>query len=445
MLFTMQEPFYGIILSSMERIPYEKVETLGVTQSGNVFKLLYNPAFIATLTVDQTLELLKHEILHLAFNHFSLWGDGKPSENEAKMRNIAADMEVNGYLNKSVLRPLNLVLAENFGWEDQLGTREYYNKLQNRANPPQRQTAQNSNKPCNGGQGGSNPSKGSSNNSSDDSDEQDTGSGHNQGQDSTEQYSGPSGASNPVPQQPDNLSSVMSGKGEQLDDHTLWPYGDSQEQIQNMTQQIEDMLVMAATEVEKSCGNIPGEMRVRIEEIRKKRPRPVADWKRYFRRYLGNEFTEFIRKSKKRESRRFPDAAGNRHRRKSHILVGIDTSGSISMPEYQEFFGQIRTLTASADFHVVECDAVITHEYDFKGHPNMNVHGGGGTSFCPVIDKFIAERKKYDALVYFTDGEATIPRNTPKETLWVISSKGDQSDKKRYKVNGASVVFIPSK
>jgi len=181
-----------------------------------------------------------------------------------------------------------------------------------------------------------------------------------------------------------------------------------------------------------------------VDEKLRKKPRPIADWRRYFRRYIGNEFSELIRKSKKRESKRFPDAAGNRHQRKSHILVGIDTSGSVSMPEYMEFFGQIKTLSEKATFHVVECDAVIQHEYDYKGKPNEMLHGGGGTSFIPVINLFIANRKKYDALIYFTDGYCYIPDNTPRETLWVISSSGDHN-RKKYSVNGAKSVFIPKK
>ena len=52
-------------------------------------------------------------------------------------------------------------------------------------------------------------------------------------------------------------------------------------------------------------------------------------------------------------------------------------------------------------------------------------------------------RRKYDAIVYFTDGYCSIPADTPKDCLWVISSKGDQSNINKYKVNGASAVFIP--
>lgn len=143
-------------------------------------------------------------------------------------------------------------------------------------------------------------------------------------------------------------------------------------------------------------------------------------------------------------SKRFPDAFGSKRQRKGRVLVAIDTSGSINMQEYKEFFAQLQTMTAAVDVHVVECDAEIQYEYDYKGQPATKVHGGGGTSFKPVINLFLKQRKNYDSLIYYTDGMCDIPYNTPKETLWVISSAGDH-DTKKYRKNGASVVFIPKK
>ena len=37
--------------------------------------------------------------------------------------------------------------------------------------------------------------------------------------------------------------------------------------------------------------------------------------------------------------------------------------------------------------------------------------------------------KDYAALVYFTDGECSIPNNVPRDTIWVITSAGDHSQK----------------
>lgn len=462
-MFSMQEPYYGIILSSMNRVPLpaKVCPTIGVGRSGNCFKLGYNPEFISKLDVDTTLEVLKHECLHLCLQQFSLWDKEDVPKSIAELRNIAEDLEVNCYIDRSKIHGIGGCFVEDLGWEKSQGAREYFRRLLEKAqqqSSSQKATKQTDDKDPEEsiettGEGSSCPQQDTSdrsqNNSSSESSskEQDSGDGSqnsssgqndSNGNNDEQSSSGSSGNSNDgIPQ--DFLDGLSS-----FDDHSMWP--DSNDDLEETQAIIEEMMINAAEECEKSRGAIPAELRGKIDDIKnRKRPKPVADWKRYVRRYLGHEFSEFIRKSKKRESRRFPDAAGNRHRRKSHILVGIDTSGSICMPEYHEFFGQIRTLCPVATFDVVECDARIQHEYTYKNKPNLNVHGGGGTSFVPVVDRFLEQRKKYDALIYFTDGYATIPNNTPKETLWVVSSQGDQNDRKKYQVGGASVVFIPKK
>lgn len=444
MMFTMQEPYYGIILSSMQRIPCDSriVDTIAVNRSGNVFRLYYNPQFIDPLPVDTVMQLLKHETLHIAFNHFSIFDTIPDSDAEIQIRNIAKDLEINCYLDRSkVDKSAGGMWAEDFGFSKYQGTREYYRQLKDLQQQSQ-QTAQAACpvQDCNGGLGGTSSQQSpQSNSNSTDSSQSPGQQGQPASGNTSGQGSGSSSAQNNAQAQ-NSLPESIAGKGKPFDDHSLWPKCDTEEEANMLNDVINELLVFAAEEVEKSHGTIPGEIAGKIDRVRNK-PKPVADWKRYFRRYLGNEFTELIRKSKKRESRRFPDAAGNRHQRKSHILVAIDTSGSVSMPEYREFFGQIKTLQARASFHVLECDTRIVHEYDFKNKPNEILHGGGGTDFYPPIEYFNNNRKKYDALVYFTDGYSDIPKETPKETLWVISSGGDH-DRKKYRVNGASVVFI---
>lgn len=460
MMFTMQEPFYGILLSSMIRESTKRVDTMAVGRSGNTFRLYYNPDFVARLDNDTLLECIKHEVLHVAFNHFSLWDNDFPPKEEQELRNYATDLEVNCYINTKKMKDVKPVVCDYFGFQERQGSRTYYKLLLDMLNQQkQKSQAQQPTKPCNGGQGGQqkqqqqqqqsqsgspqqNQSQGQGQGQSQqqNSQSQTQGQGQGQGQQNNGQQASSGGNSGSA-----ELEAMLGNKGEQFDSHQDWPKM-SNEEKEETERIVEDLLSFAAEETEKGCGSIPGEMRGAIDKIRaRKKPRPVADWKRYMRRYLGNEFSEFTRKSKKRESRRFPDAPGNKHKRKSHILVAIDTSGSVSMPEYIEFFGQIRTLTQVADFHIVECDARIQHEYEYKNRPNMTLHGGGGTSFRPVIDLYKENIRKYDALVYFTDGYCDIPDDTPKDTLWVISSNGDQSDRQRYRVNGASVAFIPKK
>ena len=430
-IFTMQEPYYGILLSAMDRFPTRQIPTMCVCRSGNVFRLGYNPDFVADKDLETMMAFLKHETLHVAFNHFTLF-DTKPScAAEKDLRNIAADMEVNGYIDWTKANSAGLCFAKDFGWDNYLGTLEYFNRLINQNQNQQQQQAKQPPMPCNGGKGGNQGQKSAN------SQPQTNGNNEDEGEEEMDNTQS-------QPQEME-LSKQMQDYAEQsFDDHSMWPDDMDEEQKENLKQAIDDLLDFAAEEVEKGRGTLPGEMVGRIKLIRdKKKPKPVADWKKYFRRYIGNEFSDQIKKSRKRESKRFPDAAGNRHKRKSHILVAVDTSGSVSMPEYNEFFGQIRTIKDTT-FHVVECDSRIQHEYDFRGKIPQELHGGGGTDFSPVMDLYWANRRKYEGVVYFTDGECPIPDNTPKETLWVVSSKGDHN-RKKYLKNGASVVFIPKK
>ena len=446
-IFSMQEPYYGILLSAMDRYPTKEVDTMGVRRSGNVFRLGYNPDYIADKDLPTLMAMLKHECIHLAFNVFSMFDTEPSCAAEQKLRNIAADMEANSYIDFSNVSKWIPILAGDFGWDNCLGTIEYYNRLL-QMNPyrqpqPQKGNANQPQQPCNGGQGGDgNPSSSKSKNNQANSSSQGSQKQQKNGNQNQEQAQG----NNQNSQQNElQLSDRMQEEADKsFDDHSMWPKNMTKEQMEDMNQAIDDLCVFAADEVEKSCGNLPGEMVGRIKLIRdKKKPKPVTDWKKHFRRYIGNEFSDQIKKSRKRESMRFPDAAGNRHKRKSHILVAIDTSGSVSMPEYREFFGQLKTMK-DVTFHVVECDAAIQYEYEFDGRIRETLHGGGGTSFEPPIRMYLDNRRKYEGIVYFTDGECSVPNFTPKETLWVISSKGSK-DRKKFSKNGAKVLFIPPK
>ena len=132
MMFAMQEPFYGILLSSMMRVPDAKAtNTMGVGYSGNVFKLYYNPEFVEKLSVNTTLAILRHETLHLALNHLSVF-EGKP-QNPAEQykRNVACDLEVNCYIEKSLLynNEVKGLFVDDFKFKPELGAREYYRLL----------------------------------------------------------------------------------------------------------------------------------------------------------------------------------------------------------------------------------------------------------------------------------------------------------------------------
>ena len=412
-LFLMEEPFYGIVLSSFNKEASKDIDTLGVRQDGNSFRLTYNPDFLNRFNENTCLELLKHDMMHICFNHIFMGAETGYDKEDHSTFNIACDLECNCYLNRSRMMPeVGGIWAEDYGFAKELGAVTYYAKVRQNSPKFQQQCQGNGN-----GQGQGNDD-GSGN-----------GGNYDQGQG---QNSGGSGQN----------QSTKDNSYPSFDNHENWPKM-TKMQAERARHMMENIILSAAESVEKSYGtdSIPEPMRIRIDKLRKK-TRPVADWRRYCRRFMGNEYSWMTKKSRRRESKRFEGMMGTRHMRKSKILVAIDTSGSVSMPEYKEFMRQVLTMKNVVDFDVVECDTMIRYEYHFAGKPNTELHGGGGTSFQQPVDLFY-QRGFYDALIYFTDGECPIPDNTPKDTLWIISSKGQKEND--YRKNGAKVIFIPKK
>ena len=225
------------------------------------------------------------------------------------------------------------------------------------------------------------------------------------------------------------------------DDHSSWgkefqECSDAEKQlIQN---QINSQIKTAAEQTIKMRGTIPAEMQAIVDELFKPKPR-VFDWKAYFRRMLGSIYDINIKKTRRKESIRFPGAAGIKHKKKVSILVAVDTSGSVNDEELKDFFSEITYIyKAGARITILECDAAISANYEYTGKWTGKVHSRGGTDFQPVIDYYRKNMKDYAALVYFTDGECSIPNNVPRDTIWVITSAGDHN--KEYP---GRTLFIP--
>lgn len=239
------------------------------------------------------------------------------------------------------------------------------------------------------------------------------------------------------------MSSKQQNKQQTKDDHSKWKkdFNEcSNAEKQLIQNQINGQIKVAAEQTIKMQGTIPAELKVLVDELFKPKPR-VFDWKSYFRRMLGSIYDINIRKTRRKESIRFPESAGIKHKKKVSILVAVDTSGSVNNEELKDFFSEITYIyKTGARITILECDADISANYEYTGKWTGKIHGRGGTNFQPVIDYYRKNKKDYAALVYFTDGECSIPSNVPRDTIWVITSAGDHN-----KTYPGRTLFIPSK
>ena len=100
------EPFYGIFLIGLQKEFTENCATAGVGKHGIGMRLVINPNFFGELSESHQHGLLKHELLHIAFGHIVM-ADRYPNK---KLFNIAADIEINQYIDDHMLPPGGLQL-----------------------------------------------------------------------------------------------------------------------------------------------------------------------------------------------------------------------------------------------------------------------------------------------------------------------------------------------
>lgn len=435
-----KSPFYGLFCLSLPKEITTRVPTLCVMKDGISCRLCINPEFWKNYTDDEQISLLEHELSHIALQHMFL----SSSFSDPKLFNVSADCEVNSYIEnlpKDAMTAAALGQQLGMHLESGLGTKKYYEAIQSWLNQKQKANAQNPQKPCNSGQGGnssqqndsqqesqeppqsSSPSEAAPDDSDKEKDEKESKPSEKQAEAAQEEPRESEGRQES--EYPEDI-----GEFRQMDSHSTWKdfknLPEANKQL--ISNNINSILKATAEQVEKSRGTIPANLVERINKLREKRPE-VFNWKAYFRRMLGSIYDVNIRSTRRKESKRFAGSAGIQHKKKVSILVAVDTSGSVSQNELLEFFSEIDYVyKAGARVTIIQCDTRINsiEEYDGKNIPEIK--GRGGTEFEPPVNYYIKHRKEYASLIYFTDGEAPLPRKKPSGMVWVISSCGMHQD-----------------
>jgi predicted metal-dependent peptidase len=120
-----------------------------------------------------------------------------------------------------------------------------------------------------------------------------------------------------------------------------------------------------------------------------------------------------------------------------HLVLAIDTSGSMSDELLRSIIGEIDQLRSVSECRltVLQCDTRICHEVSFESFEpadgiegKVRLLGRGGTDLRPPfqwVESRIADGEPVDALIYFTDGYGSAPAQEPGfDILWVIPSTG---------------------
>jgi len=356
------EPFYGIFLSTLNKVVRKDVPTAGVCKNGINYQLAVNEEFWNSLNTDKKkIGLFKHELLHICFGHLTFKDDFPDHE----LANVAMDIEINQYLTPDYYPSPDILLPSSFP-ELKLplkaGAREYYRLLQK----------------------------------------------------SLDEGTSPGLC---------ELMDSLRGDGKGL--HPTWKeFDDLSDADKKLAEAQLKHQIKQVLESSKDMGFIPSELKSYIDELLEVTP-PSYDWKGYFRRFFGSSSKIYTKKTRRKYNKRFPSNPALKIKPKKHVLVGIDTSGSVSDEDILEFFNEINHMhKTGVAITIAEGDANIHNVYEYDGKVPETVTGRGGTDMNPFV-KYFNEHRQYNSLIVLTDGYIPEKSTTTfKPMLMVLCSNG---------------------
>ena len=366
----LKEPYYGFFLIMLNKVWRKDLPTAGVSKQNINYQLAINEEFWTGLSDDHKTGLLKHELLHIAFGHLVSFS----SFSNKKLANVAMDMEINQYIEASWLPEggINIDDYTDIQLDRKAGCRYYYDQLLRLQ------------------------------------DEKDK--------------NGTSGD-----QEMDKLlDNIANGD---IPDHSTWEefedMSDAEKKL--IEKQVQKILKDAKEQTIKKRGNVPGEIEglIVLDEVTKAK----FDWRGYLRRFTGTSTKIFTKKIRRKENYRYEDNPGLKIKMRQHMLLAIDTSGSVSDEELAEFMNEIHHIhKAGVDITIVQCDTKMYPPMEYKGKHEFQLHGRGGTEFDPVLEYYNANLGKYTSLVYFTDGECSTSVKPKNRVLWVLSERSEMNE-----------------
>ncbi len=354
--------------------------------------LYYNRDYIDSLTFEQTKFVLAHEALHCALAHFAR------REHRHKRRwDIACDLAINPPLVADGLQPPSSALLMD-GFADMAAEEIYPYIQENSEQEPhdqhiydeQQSQEQPHTAPPQNELQGSKPKDEAGSNAAPDADE------------------------------PPRKSAALERTG------AFQPPPLSATEREALAQQWQQRLAGAAQQA-MQAGKFGGSVARLVEHLLQ----PQLPWRMLLARYLSSMARDdysFLHPSRREGTAILPGL------RSSHvdIVVALDTSGSITNEEMQEFLSEANAIKGQVGARITlhACDEALAPNGPWVFEPWEEVRlpeslaGGGGTRFTPVFDWVTRQDQRPDLLVYFTDAKGEFPdEEPPYPVLWLVKGK----------------------
>ena len=366
-------PFFASLALKMKLVADPSCETMWV----DGVSMGYNPKFIQPLPMEQVKGLICHEVMHVACHHNTRRG-----ERDFQNWNIACDYAIDPIVkNAGFVQPWESINPTYHNWEAE---KIFKDLLQN-------------NKDKN----------------------------HAGGQDKAGQ-GGPAQDNNNDSAQTDKQPKCGFGE---VRDYPGKNGGKASAAEKRQAEQEQKIAVKQAAQIAKAQGTLPQSLERLINEITE----PKIPWREVLARFL----TENARNdySWQLPNRRFIHQGLYLPELKNPelglIALLVDTSGSISQQDLNQFAAEMHSLLAAykTELMVIYVDAAVQGvEFIASDDTDMNLElkGGGGTDYRPGYDWLHEQGHMPTAAVYLTDGYCnSFPDEPDFPTLWVLTQKSD--------------------
>ena len=338
------QPFFGQIALNTPTIFTDSIETMGV----DGVSLYVNPKFVEEKSQAELCGVIAHECLHVALLHPTRRG-----QRDAKKWNIATDHAVNLELLKAIGSaddylmelPSDCLADPQY---DGMSADAIYNRL-----------------PDDKGDDGKDPG------------------------DQPRDQPG---------NEPGDSPGDTGGCGEVFD-------APADVSVEEIEAEIKQKVVQAAHSA-RAQGKLPGNLASMIDDLLK----PAIDWKSKLREHFERVFPSDY--SWMRPNRRYVHQGlylpGVEKDGTGHIVVGVDTSSSVSDDEIKQFVGEINSICEDVvpeKVTVIYChtDVWAVDEFDADEDFTVRARRGGGTEFVPVFEEVEKRGIQPKALIYLTD------------------------------------------
>lgn len=403
------------------------------TDGKNIY---FDPDFLASLSDEDRLFIIAHELMHVKFEHMYRIMDKDGKKRDPDIWNRATDAIINANLERDGFKIkegyVNIPEALTFSSE------ELYDKLLREKQEQQQQNAQ-------GGQGqGQGQGQGEQDQDQDQS--QDQGQGQSQGQDQ-DQSEKPQGQ---------GQEQGQSGTAEEFaDDHSLWEkaFEERQEQKQgkqgqpahneesefqknrdDRRERIKHMFDKMRNDALRSAGKKDGD-NIGFGDVGE--AKPILNWKLLLRREVERAETIWSQRRSLAENNYAYRLEENEIEDQAETEVMIDVSGSVSLEMVKAFLRQLKPLLKESKLKVGCFNEQFWGMQEIKSIKDIDnfkipAEARGPSAWTEDWDLAVRSfsKKREVNKIVFTDGEpcpGTMPQSDLRGTnvLWLVYSNRD--------------------